>query len=556
MKHQTVRRALAFVPSILALALAWGCKDAITEPPEPPAARAGEDQAVAVASQVQLDGTGSTGTGVTLTWAQLSGPAVGALSGAAPTFTAPADVSTLVFELRVARGSDVARDTVRIWVLEDPANQYWVRPDGDDANPGTRAQPFASVQAAINAAHGAGRGGDVYVAAGTYAGSVELRPGVSVYGGFDPVSWLRDIAAHRPTIQGGPRAVAGQMSSGLTLEGLRIVAADATGQGGSSIALHLNSSSNVRVRDNVLEAGAGMAGQNGSNGAAGINGTDGSRGSNHGLCIPTNYGGAGGGQYVAGGRGGNGGLFGGMDGESGSGPVAGSGGAGGSTSNDGTRGSHAYPRGLQGGQGLAGLAFGFISSSGYSVASGGNGLVGGNGSGGGGGGGGGGNSVECGAGGGGGGGGGQGGHPGTRGLGGGGSFGIILSGTTSAEIVGNSITTGVGGAGGRGGTGGWGGDGGYWGAGGDGACNWLGVCKGAGGGGGVGTSGGMGGHGGGGGGGPSIGIAEAANASATLTGNTITIGEAGAGGARVVSSPGWSSGNPGMNGTAAAHLKL
>jgi hypothetical protein len=137
------------------------CGDSTGPDPLPPlSAHAGQDQDVAVSSVVRLDGTGSMSTGVTLTWTQLSGPPVGTLSGATPTFTAPADVSTLVFELAVSRGND--------------------------ANPGSRAQPFASVQAAINAAHAADRRGDV------------------------------SLAAHRPTIQGG-NVVEGSGSNNLTL---------------------------------------------------------------------------------------------------------------------------------------------------------------------------------------------------------------------------------------------------------------------------------------------------------------------------------------------------
>jgi ABC-type glycerol-3-phosphate transport system substrate-binding protein len=120
------------------------CGDSTGPDPLPPlSAHAGQDQDVAVSSLVQLDAAGSTSTDATLTWTQHSGPPVGTLSSATPAFTAPADVSTLVFELRVARGSATERDTVWIWVLEDPANQHWVRSGGNDTNPGSRAQPFA-----------------------------------------------------------------------------------------------------------------------------------------------------------------------------------------------------------------------------------------------------------------------------------------------------------------------------------------------------------------------------------------------------------------------------
>ena len=71
------------------------------------------------ATSVTLNSGSSGGTGATLTWAQISGPSVGALSGDSPTFTAPDEVTVLGFELTASDGTTTEVDSVRVWVLED-----------------------------------------------------------------------------------------------------------------------------------------------------------------------------------------------------------------------------------------------------------------------------------------------------------------------------------------------------------------------------------------------------------------------------------------------------
>src|SRR2546427_1872594 len=180
---------------LIALALI-GCGNETSGPSQPslPAASAGADQDVNRAELVTLHG-GATAPGsgtLTYTWTQVSGPSVGPLSGATPSFAAPSDVVTLVFDLVVSDGGDPsAPSRVVIWVLEDKAHALWVAPAGDDANPGTLAAPKRTLQAAIDAANAGGLGADVYAAAGTYSGSLALRPNVSVYGGYSPTPFLR-----------------------------------------------------------------------------------------------------------------------------------------------------------------------------------------------------------------------------------------------------------------------------------------------------------------------------------------------------------------------------
>lgn len=511
----------------------------------PAMANAGADITVTAGAEAMLDGSGSTGSGATYTWTALEGPSVGPLDGQSPTFTAPEEIGKMVVELSVSGGSASDADTVQVWVLEDADHALWVSSSGSDSNAGTREAPMATIQAAIDAADGAGNGADLYIAEGEYMETLTLRSRVSLYGGWDATDWSRDIDAHRPVVRGDATAVRGTESNDLVLEGLEVVAADGEGAGGSSIALFLQDSDAVTIRNNLIAAGAGVSGSNGSDGAAYNTRADsGSSGTDSGFC--NNPGGAGGsgGPGYNGGLGGPGGLGAGIGGADGSGGgPAGGGGSGGSVSSAGGSGGPGSDNQTRGPSGSGGGAFGSFTADGYVAEDGVSGNGGGVGAGGGGGGGGGGNGFACGGGGGGGGEGGAGGRRGTRGTGGGGSFGVVLYGPTTASLADNAITTGNGGAGGTGGTGGEGEPGGFGAAGGD-----AGSLLGAGGPGGNGGWGAPGGHGGGGGGGPSIGVVEDATASATLTGNTFTLGTPGTGGA--------SSGSSGADGESVEHRKV
>jgi hypothetical protein len=490
---------------------------------------------------VTLDASGSTdpdpGQTLTFAWTQVSGTAVtlSSATSAAPTFTAPTEIGTLEFDLTVSDGTDQATERVSVWVLENSASHYWVSPGGSDSNAGTRAAPFASIQFALNAARDAGEFGDVYVAAGSYDGSLVLRSGVSIYGGFDPVTFLRDVAAHETEINGGETAVSGTGLSGstpVTLNGLTIRAADhTTAPEGSSIAVLLINSRDAIVSANRIIAGAGREGSAGANGGNGANGAPGAFGINSSSFCSDLAGGAGGNTPGAL-RGGNGGRsnLNGASGQGGAAAGSGEGGAGGLF--PGENGANGRV-GASPSSGASGSDFGALASSGliYISAEGSHGAQGASGGGGGGGGGGGNVFLACGGSGGGGGSGGVGGGGGRGGNGGGGSFGIVVTGTsTNVTIADNEITTGNGGRGGNGGPRGSGGEGGMGRTGGNGTGS-----SGAGGRGGNGGRGGYGAPGAGGGGGPSVGIAVASTASANLTpgnlaGNTFTLGAPGAGG--------------------------
>jgi hypothetical protein len=530
-------------------------------------ANAGADRDVGRGAPVTLDGSGSVETSddpVTLTWTQVSGPdvtgGVGYLTGTSPTFTAPADVSSVEFDLRLSDGFTTgAADRVQVNVQEDPGNAVFVSVDGRDFNSGTRESPYLTINAAINAA--AERNADVYVSAGTYSTpgfsiGIALRSGVSIYGGFAPGTWVRDRAAHVTRVTNQFRVVAGVDVHDLTIDGFHFESGTSSFFSASSQGIWLHSSSNVVISHNVIRAGAGSPGLHGSNGPdgpTGANGAGGGPGSDD-EQSNSNFGGAGGfggSLGLSGGNGGRGGAEGDHDGARGNpgvGVFAGAGGAGGFGGSTGGRGGDGGTGG-PGFNGSNGVAFAAsiaqYTDDNWQPRSAQSGQRGQAGSGGGGGGGGGGQGCTfcddgSGNGGGGGGAGGIGGSGGQGGLSGGGSFAIYLWATDAIVIADNEISTSNGGIGGRGGIGGFGGQGGAGGPG-----NTLDSDEvGAGGNGGNGGRGGNGGIGAGGNGGPSIAIVQGGVVTqATLIRNTISVGNGGA--------PGPSAGMPGFAGEAA-----
>jgi len=534
-----------------------------------PSADAGPSYEVSRGQQVTLTGSGTDPEGQALTyrWTQVAGPDVtggaGFLTGPAPTFTAPGEVTTLRFELRVTDtgGSQSQASVTDVFVMEAPTYAVFVSPVGNDINSGdSRQSPVRTIATALARANSFGRGPyDIYVANGTYNETIALQDGVSIYGGFQGATWLRDPQTYPVTITGGTTmvAVTGSNVSSLTLDGLRIrTPQEATATGLSVYTIILNQAQNITITNNQITAGDALGGSGGQFGFNGVQGRPGEVGTNA-VCTATPTGGAGGapGQPgppsagsqlgVAGGEGGDGGSqnVGGENGSTGSpaGSLTGGiGGTGGTSSSppgapgiDGTNG-------IPGQSGAGGAQVGTLSSGGYVAADGADGTSGTAGSGAGGGGGGAGTATGSGGGGGGGGASGGGGNLGQGGKGGPGSFAILVRGSTGITVDRNTIVTGRGGNGGSGGVGGNGGPGGLGAPGGNG-------CSGGGNGGrgGNGGSGGAGGHGGGGGGGPSIGIIMDAASMPSVTigpNNTFQIGQPGGGG--------FSPGNQGSSGIA------
>jgi hypothetical protein len=498
--------------------------------PNAPIASAGPYQDVARSSVVTLDGSGSVtnvpkpgSQALSYAWTQTLGGSL-SLTGVNPTFSAPAAVGTVQFKLVVTDSANTpsAASFVQINVIEQPGNALWVQPPpiGSDANTGSRLNPLATIQHAIDSAAPSFAG--VYVGAGVYSETLTLKNKVSIYGGYDG-NWVRDTSSTSTSItqvNGGSAAVIGQSVTGLTIDGLTVFSADGTNPGDSSYGF-LFANSTVTVKHNHITAGSGKKGADGAPGAtqsAAANGGAGTAGCDpvpnplpSGSTCITPPGGPGGGSGTS--AGGNGGVGiwvakggAGADGASG----GGSGGAGGNQGQQGINNVNPGVKGTDGGDYLipggpgndaTGSSAGSNSANGYTPGDGFPGVSAGQpGKGGGGGGGGGGwcdlvctvNSWSSGNGGGGGGSGGAGGDIGGSGKGGGGSFGIYIfqSTVTGGNTTDNDIHVGLAGNGGNKGFGSAGGAGGSGGPG-----NTAGIHIGNGGKGGHGSDGGKGGDG-------------------------------------------------------------
>ena len=381
-------------------------------------------------------------------------------------------MSTLEFDLTVsADGYTSAPDRVVISVFEDKNHAFFVAPTGDDANAGTRAAPFKTIQKGITTASAQGLGADVYVqkTASGYSGTITLASDVSLYGGYDQ-TWLRTSAGSQ--LVASQIGMTGTSVFDVTIDGFLMNVSDAIGESQSAFGIFLNSpGSGVVIQNDNLQIGKGGNGHNqpatsftfGPPGFAGSNGGAGEADGTH-----AGSGGSGGSGSAdggaAGGAGGAGGVTtsAGQAGQPGGGTPSSAGGFGGASGNPGGSGSNgnAGSTGLKGFNGGGGSFFGAVVGGAYIPVSGFNGGTGQNrGTGGGGGGGGGGQDCffcldGSGNGGGGGGGGGGLGTGGQGGGGGGGSFGMFIVGASGTVYISNVHTfTGQGGNGGAGGVG-------------------------------------------------------------------------------------------------------
>jgi hypothetical protein len=343
----------------------------------------------------------------------------------------------------------------------------------------------------------------VLIAAGSYLGSVALLDGVSLFGGYDPMTWQRDFAniteIASPTSVGV--SVEGYTSTGF-IDGLQIKASNATS--GSSRALILKDITGpLQIRHNVLIAG------NGANGQAGADGANGSAGA----CGSSPFGGGGGSP--------NGGGGGPAPSNGAPGPSGGPGANGGTPPNQ-----------SQGVLNLAASNWTALGGNGGTSASGGGGGQGGF-------------DGICFCGytpGGGGGGGGGGGFGGGGGGGAGGSIVILAINADAAVIQNNTLVRGSGGAGGNGGSGGQGAPGGCGGA--PTLCCGL-PFAGTGTAGGAGGPGGTGGGGSGGAGGICVGVFRVSSPGLTVLSSAFQGGAPGLGGIGGIGGTG--TGSPGQN---------
>jgi hypothetical protein len=424
----------------------------------------------------------------------------------------------------------------------DKAASVFVASYGDDANDGTMANPFKTIQAGIDAAAADPAKSWVLVEASIFEESVELADGVHVIGGYG-FGWARGTSG--PTLIRSPEtpAISGvNLTSKTLLVDLDVELGYRAGAGETVVTVYLENSGGVELRRVAIYGGAagnGAAGEIGEVGDPGTVGEDGGDGTEKGGVADWDPScdwedepdwGDGGVSTCGGKSGGHGGKPGHADGAGASGEagVGGAdGGAGMPEKQAGEPGDPGDP-GANGEPGVGGDTGGFFDGITWVGNAGTAGSQGEGGEGGGGGGGGGGGTSNCNSFGGAGGGGGSGGCGGGGGGGGqpgGASVALFLSDSADISINDCEIYGGQGGAGGSGGAGGEGGPGGAGGQGGDGEDD-----SGAGGDGGDGGRGGQGGAGGGGAGGPSFAIYTSAPLSNEPVDTTIVVGAGGQGG--------------------------
>ncbi len=328
------------------------------DPNVPPVADAGADLEVSLGVEVVLDGKASfdvEDAALTYTWTQVAGPDVtdgaSTLSGVTPSFVTE-EVGTLRFSLVVSDGEDVSEPAeVRVQVLERVNAAIFV--DGaagdDKAGTGSPTAPFATLGRAVSALNDDRQ--DIYLArlpagegydetATTADEPLRLPVGTSLYGGYDPADWARDVAqpsvirlssaglALAPVeedvwVSGVALEVAGSAGADEPVRGVVVFEGDArltvadtrivTGDVGpgreplaaSNVALQVSGVETVELLRNEIVAGSGGSGRDLDNPytakAARGAGHGGGGGGNAGTCYNCN------GQRGDGGGGGNGG---------------------------------------------------------------------------------------------------------------------------------------------------------------------------------------------------------------------------------------------------------
>ena len=187
---------------------------------------------------------------------------------------------------------------------------------GAPSGNGKRATPFSSMQTAINAAKAASK--RVYACAEPYAETVTFANGVSIFGYFDCAggTWTTSTGHAHINAPTSPAARATNIVTPTRIEGLEIIAPDATAFSGSSIALIATGSPGLSFFHARLHAGAGKDGDSGTEGlrllqTGTLNGTANTGvnecGGNVFACDVANLGGAGGTSICSGAPGHNGG---------------------------------------------------------------------------------------------------------------------------------------------------------------------------------------------------------------------------------------------------------
>lgn len=146
------------------------------------------------------------------------------------------------------------------------ATGIFVSPTGSDTNPGTKAAPFKTVQAGIDAAKKDANKRNVFVCEGTYDEQVvidEAAQGVALHGGFTCADWAYKSTSVvlAPSKAGYAVKVAG--SAGL-VETFELRAKDGAVPGASSIVVFVEAAPGMTFRRVKIFAGKGAKGADGA----------------------------------------------------------------------------------------------------------------------------------------------------------------------------------------------------------------------------------------------------------------------------------------------------
>lgn len=157
---------------------------------------------------------------------------------------------------------------------------------GDDIGGcGNMFQPCETITFGILQAGSTGRD-YVFVADGVYPEYVNITQGINLWGGFSPVTWVRQEPSRSNTILTGstvgPHAktlIADSITFATEVSGFQIKGAEATQPGGNSYAVWIrNSDRDLVLEENHIYVGRGADGLEGTDGTDGSDGLDGQPG--------------------------------------------------------------------------------------------------------------------------------------------------------------------------------------------------------------------------------------------------------------------------------------
>ncbi|MBX3191968.1 MAG: hypothetical protein KF819_33565 [Labilithrix sp.] len=148
----------------------------------------------------------------------------------------------------------------------------FVSKTGNDANTGARPKPFATIGAGIAEAKRVGK--RVYVCAGTYHESITVQDSISIIGSLDcsTPTWKSSTNATRVESPSSPAMRATDITSPTRIEGLMLLAPNATASSGSSIGLVAERASGLVIARSRIMAGNAASGEDGVEGVQLSNG--------------------------------------------------------------------------------------------------------------------------------------------------------------------------------------------------------------------------------------------------------------------------------------------